>query len=227
MAPRRSAGVVGMWEREEVGRVGVEFYYTGPQRLEENPYSDTSEPYVIMGILAERQFGWARLFVNGENLTGGQSAEPGARRAPDITSNGFMRTWSQEHFVKAARTLTGRGMPWAIVKPLGDTELDAILMYLKVLGISAYNAEQFAKTYNEIGINYAELGNPDESIKAFAAAVKYMPESVEYRNNYAYALWMNGRLDDALREYQAVLKLDPRNWYAISAMQEIRASINN
>ncbi len=70
---------------------------------------------------------------HGEDLTGGKSAEPGARHAPDITSNGFIRTWSQEHFVKAARTLTGRGMPWAILKPLDDTELDAILMYLQSL----------------------------------------------------------------------------------------------
>jgi tetratricopeptide (TPR) repeat protein len=102
---------------------------------------------------------------------------------------------------------------------------DAILMYLRVLGISAFNAEQFAKTYNEIGINYAELKNPDEAIKAFGTAVKYMPESVEYRNNYAYALWMNGRLDDALSEYLSVLRSDPRNGYAIAAVQEIRASI--
>lgn len=70
MTPRHSAGVVGMWEKETVGRVGVEWYYTGRQRLEENPYRSTSEPYVIVGLLVERQFGRLRLFVNGENLTG-------------------------------------------------------------------------------------------------------------------------------------------------------------
>jgi iron complex outermembrane receptor protein len=68
--PRHSAGVVGMWEVEDVGRVGVEWYYTGRQALEENPYRSTSEPYMIVGLLAERQFGRIRLFVNGENLTG-------------------------------------------------------------------------------------------------------------------------------------------------------------
>ena len=70
LTPRHSAGIVGMWEREDVGRVGVEWYYTGLQRLEENPYRTESEPYVILGVLAERQFGRFRLFVNGENLTG-------------------------------------------------------------------------------------------------------------------------------------------------------------
>lgn len=70
LTPRHSSGVVGMWEREDVGRVGVEFYYTGVQRLEENPFSERSRPYTIVGVLAERQFGRIRLFVNGENLTG-------------------------------------------------------------------------------------------------------------------------------------------------------------
>jgi iron complex outermembrane receptor protein len=68
--PRHSAGVVGMWEVEDVGRVGVEWYYTGRQPLEENPYRSTSEPYMIVGVLAERRFGRFRLFVNGENLSG-------------------------------------------------------------------------------------------------------------------------------------------------------------
>jgi len=70
LTPRHSAGVVAMWEREDVGRVGLEWYYTGGQRLEENPYRTESEPYVIVGLLAERQFGRVRLFINGENLTG-------------------------------------------------------------------------------------------------------------------------------------------------------------
>jgi outer membrane receptor for ferrienterochelin and colicins len=68
--PRHSAGIVGMWEVEDVGRVGVEWYYTGRQALEENPYRTASEPYMIVGVLAEHQFGRIRLFVNGENLTG-------------------------------------------------------------------------------------------------------------------------------------------------------------
>jgi outer membrane receptor protein involved in Fe transport len=69
LTPRHSAGVVGMWERENVWRVGVEWYYTGVQRLEENPYRDRSEPYFVVGVLGEKQFGRLRLFVNGENLT--------------------------------------------------------------------------------------------------------------------------------------------------------------
>jgi iron complex outermembrane receptor protein len=58
-----------MVEDEEAGRLGFELYVTGAQRLEANPYRETSEPYVILGVLAERRFGRFRFFVNGENLT--------------------------------------------------------------------------------------------------------------------------------------------------------------
>ena len=70
LTPRHSAGIVGMWEKEDVGRVGIEWYYTGRQSLDENPYRTESEPYMILGLLAERQLGRVRLFINGENLTG-------------------------------------------------------------------------------------------------------------------------------------------------------------
>jgi iron complex outermembrane receptor protein len=70
LTPRHSAGIVGMWEVEDVGRVGIEWYYTGRQSLEENPYRSVSEPYMVLGLLAEKQFGRIRLFVNGENLAG-------------------------------------------------------------------------------------------------------------------------------------------------------------
>ncbi len=70
LTPRHSAGVVAMAESEDVGRVGLEIYVTGRQRLDVNPYRNESEPYVILGLLAERRFGRLRVFVNGENLTG-------------------------------------------------------------------------------------------------------------------------------------------------------------
>ena len=70
LTPRHSAGIVAMWEPEGAGRIGVEWYYTGRQALEENPFRQESAPYVIVGVLAEKRVGRLRLFVNGENLTG-------------------------------------------------------------------------------------------------------------------------------------------------------------
>jgi outer membrane receptor for ferrienterochelin and colicins len=68
LTPRHSAGLVGMWAKEDAGRVGLEWYYTGRQRLEANPYRGESRSYMLVGALVERKVGKARVFVNGENL---------------------------------------------------------------------------------------------------------------------------------------------------------------
>ena len=70
LTPRHSAGLVGMWEREDRGRIGLEAYYTGSQRLEDNPYRSQSSGYVLFGGLIERRVGPVRLFLNAENLGG-------------------------------------------------------------------------------------------------------------------------------------------------------------
>ena len=64
------AGLVAMAESDEKGRIGLEVYFTGRQPLDANPYRTVSEPYVIVGLLAERRWDRFSLFVNGENLTG-------------------------------------------------------------------------------------------------------------------------------------------------------------
>lgn len=68
LTPEHQAGIVAIWEPEGRGRVGLEVYYTGVQQLDDNPYRSTSAPYVHIGIMAERRFGPARIFVNAENL---------------------------------------------------------------------------------------------------------------------------------------------------------------
>ena len=70
LTPRHSAGVVAMWENEERGRLGLEAYFTGKQRLEDNPYRTQSAAYVLFGGLIERRVGRVRLFLNAENLGG-------------------------------------------------------------------------------------------------------------------------------------------------------------
>jgi outer membrane receptor for ferrienterochelin and colicins len=70
LTPRQSLGLVGMWEKEGVTRIGLECYYTGNQRLEYNPYQNESVPYVIVGAMAEHKIAaHLKLFLNLENLT--------------------------------------------------------------------------------------------------------------------------------------------------------------
>ena len=96
LTPRHSAGLVGFWEREGAGRVGVEVYYTGVQRLEANPYADRSRPYVITGLLAERRFGRLRVFVNGENLTDVRQThwQPLIRPGRDVDGRWTVDAWA-------------------------------------------------------------------------------------------------------------------------------------
>jgi iron complex outermembrane receptor protein len=68
LTPRHTAGFDAMWEDKDKGRVGFEVYYTGRQRLEDNPHRSASIPYVVFGILVERHVGPLRVFVNAENL---------------------------------------------------------------------------------------------------------------------------------------------------------------
>jgi outer membrane receptor for ferrienterochelin and colicins len=69
LTPRHSAGLTAVWEREDVGRAGIEVYFTGKQPLDENPYRSTSAAYPYFGALAEKRIGKSRLFVNFENLS--------------------------------------------------------------------------------------------------------------------------------------------------------------
>jgi iron complex outermembrane receptor protein len=68
LTPRHSGGVVAMWEQPETGRLGIEAYYTGLQRLDDNPYRSKSRPYVDLGLFGEVVVEQFRFFINAENI---------------------------------------------------------------------------------------------------------------------------------------------------------------
>src|SRR5262249_34519094 len=67
LTPRHTATFDFLWEREGKGRIGLEGYYIGRQRLDDNPYRTRSIPYWIFGILFERRFGAMRNFLTAED----------------------------------------------------------------------------------------------------------------------------------------------------------------
>ena len=69
LSPRHAGGLVASVEHEGESRLGLELYYTGRQTLEHDPARQVSKPYLLVGLLGERRFGPARVFVNAENLT--------------------------------------------------------------------------------------------------------------------------------------------------------------
>ena len=87
LTPRHAAGLVLVYEQHGKTRAGLEVYYTGRQALDDKVYRSTSRPYLIVGALAERRIGRARLFINLENIGGVRQTrfDPLVRptRAPD------------------------------------------------------------------------------------------------------------------------------------------------
>jgi len=69
LTPRHSGGVDLAWEGEESGtRAALEVFYTGSQALQEDPYRQTSVPYVTVGLLFSQRIGKGQLYVSGQNL---------------------------------------------------------------------------------------------------------------------------------------------------------------
>jgi iron complex outermembrane receptor protein len=96
LTPAHSISLVGVWEKEKLGRIGVEYYFTGAQRLESNPYRDRSEPYSIIGLLADRRWGRYRVYVNAENLTGVRQAnyDPLLRPSQAVDGRWSVDAWA-------------------------------------------------------------------------------------------------------------------------------------
>jgi outer membrane receptor for ferrienterochelin and colicins len=96
LTPRQSVGLDAAWDWEGVGRLGVEWFYTGRQRLDANPYRAESRPYSVFGVLATHRIGRALLFINGENLTDVRQTrwEPLVRPARGIDGRWTVDAWA-------------------------------------------------------------------------------------------------------------------------------------
>ncbi|RME11092.1 MAG: hypothetical protein D6802_07650 [Ardenticatenia bacterium] len=76
---------------------------------------------------------------HGPDLTGAQPPEPGAPRAPNLTSSGELAGWSAAEFIATIRTgvspqghtLDPNFMPWPDYANLNDDDLTAIFLYLQ------------------------------------------------------------------------------------------------
>jgi iron complex outermembrane receptor protein len=115
LTPRHAASLVASWEKEDVGRVGVELYYTGRQGLDHDPYRATSRPFAVVGLLVERVFGRVRVFVNGENLTNRRQSlvAPLLRPAPGVDGRWTTDAWGslEGRVVNAGLRLSLGGAP--------------------------------------------------------------------------------------------------------------------
>ncbi len=96
LTPRHSIGLDAAWEWEGAGRLGVEWFYTGAQRLEANPFRTESRSYSVFGVLATRRIGRVLVFINGENLTDVRQTrwEPLVRPARGVDGRWTVDAWA-------------------------------------------------------------------------------------------------------------------------------------
>ncbi len=74
LTPAHKTYSVLVWEPEGRGRVGLEAYYTGPQRLTSG---ERTPGYLVVGLMGEWRVGRARVFLNLENLLDTQQTNYG------------------------------------------------------------------------------------------------------------------------------------------------------
>jgi outer membrane receptor for ferrienterochelin and colicins len=92
LTPRHQAGLIAMIEEHGVGRAGVEVYHIGRQPLDDDPYREESRAHTILGLLFERVFGRARVFLNLENLTDTRQTRYQSLLRPMSTATGRWTT---------------------------------------------------------------------------------------------------------------------------------------
>jgi iron complex outermembrane receptor protein len=91
LTPEHKTYTVLVWERHGRGRVGLEAYYTGPQRLSDG---DRAPGYWVTGVMAEWRLGPARLFLNFENFLDTQQTNYGPVVLGPRATPTFAEVWA-------------------------------------------------------------------------------------------------------------------------------------
>ena len=77
-------------------------------------------------------------------------------------------------------------------------------------------------TLDTLGVVFTQTNAHLQAIEAFRLAAARMPDVASYRFNLATSLMFTGELDEAEREYEACLALEPRYWKAHLALAQLR-----
>ena len=96
LVPRQSAELGAILENSQRGRVGLEMGYTGRQALDDDPYRNTSEPYIELNALGEIHFAVVSIFVNAINLTNVRQTrfDPLVRPTPGLGGTPITEVWA-------------------------------------------------------------------------------------------------------------------------------------
>ena len=88
-----------------------------------------------------------------------------------------------------------------------DSILNAGIGYLKT---AVKLTPSFTDAWNQMGIAYARLKNPQEAIKCYNEGLKYNVNDPTVHNNLGTVYFTSGKYNEALTEFQEAVRLNPR-----------------
>lgn len=111
LTPRHQVGLVASYESEGLMRAGLEFYYTGRQWLDDDPFRTQGKPFLYVGALVERAFGSARLFLNAENLLDVRQTDWDPLVRPFVGKGG---RWTNDVWAPLDGFVVNAGVRWSL-----------------------------------------------------------------------------------------------------------------
>lgn len=104
----------------------------------------------------------------------------------------------------------------AIFFAAGESE-QAIAMYREAIKADSL----FVQAYFNLGVALARLGRTQEAIMAYEAAIEISPDLIPAHINLGILYYSKGMVREARNKFQEILKRDPGNPSAISALEQI------
>jgi tetratricopeptide (TPR) repeat protein len=102
---------------------------------------------------------------------------------------------------------------------------DAISMYREHKQSSPEDPDISENRFNRLGYQYLSQNRVDDALAVFELNTRLYPESGNCWDSYGEALAAAGRKEEALRQYQKALELDPSNGNAASWIEKLKSEI--
>ena len=161
-----------------------------------NFLADNKIPLIIVGIVGLFYAGISvarnPVWENNESLyRSGLTTSPNSTRVQYYMGN---------HLIKENQ-LVGKS------KEQQDSILNSGIGFLKA---AIKLTPSFTDAWNQMGIGYARLKNPEEAIKCYKEGLKYNPNDPTVHNNLGTVYFSSNKFNEALFEFQEAVRINPR-----------------
>jgi len=121
-------------------------------------------------------------------------------------------------------TLRVRPTDWTAYSNLSAILLDSGRYDELLQALNPGPAFKYPEAYTLYGVALLKLGRSEEAEQNFRHTLSLSPRSVKARNNLAALHYMAGKKDDAIREWEEVLTMEPGNAIAKKNIESVKNS---